>query len=59
MDRIRELPGVEQATLALGVPGPGMRGTMLGGLTVPGVAPPSGQRFFQPIWNIVEIISVW
>ena len=53
-DRIRELPGVEQATLALGVPGPGMRGTVLGGLTVPGVPPPSGQRFFQPVWNIVE-----
>jgi len=54
VDRIRQLPGVEQATLALGVPGPGARGTMLGGLTVPGVPPPAGQRFFHPAWNIVE-----
>lgn len=53
VDRIRQLPGVEQATLALGVPGPGARGTMLGGLTVPGVPPPGGERFFQPTWNIV------
>ena len=27
---------------------------MLGGLMVPGISPPAGQRFFQPIWNIIE-----
>lgn len=54
VERIRGLAGVERATVALGVPGPGGRGTMLGGLTVPGVFPPNGQRFFQPRWNIVE-----
>ena len=54
VERIRELAGVESATAAFGVPGPGGRGIMLGGLTVPGVPPPAGQRFFQPLWNIVE-----
>jgi predicted permease len=54
VERIRQLPGVEGATAAFGVPGPGGRGVMLGGLIVPGVSPPAGQRFFQPVWNIVE-----
>ena len=54
VERIRELPGVERATAAVAVPGPGGRGMMLGGLMVPGISPPAGQRFFQPIWNIIE-----
>jgi predicted permease len=54
LERIRALPGVEKASAAFGVPGPGGRGIMLGGLTVPGVPPPAGQRSFQPLWNIVE-----
>ena len=54
VERIRELPGVADATAAFGVPGPGGRGILLGGLTVPGVSPPAGGRFFEPLWNIVE-----
>jgi putative ABC transport system permease protein len=54
VERIGQLPGVERATAALAVPGPGGRATMLGGLTIPGVSPPNGQQFFQPTWNIVE-----
>jgi putative ABC transport system permease protein len=54
VQRIGQLPGVERATAALAVPGPGGRGAMLGGLTIPGVSPPNGQQFFQPTWNIVE-----
>ncbi|MBI4263709.1 MAG: ABC transporter permease [Acidobacteria bacterium] len=44
IERVRALPGVETATLADRIPGPGARS--LGSLTVPGVAPPDGQPSF-------------
>jgi predicted permease len=51
--RVRQLPNVEQATVASLVPG-GFEAYHLGGVTVPGFAPADGQRFFFPSWNIVE-----
>jgi predicted permease len=52
VDRVRELPAVQTATIASGLPGGfEVRREML---TVPGVSPPSGQRFFIVDWNIVE-----
>jgi predicted permease len=50
--RARALPGVETATMADRVPGPGTNS--YGGVTVPGVAPPSGRPFFSPDWTLVE-----
>src|SRR5438876_4843238 len=52
VDRVRELPGVQTATVASGLPGgfEARRET----LTVPGASPPGGQRFFIVDWNIVE-----
>src|SRR3989442_6870431 len=52
VDRVRELPGVHTATIASGLPGgfEARRET----LTVPGVSPTGGQRFFIVDWNIVE-----
>jgi predicted permease len=50
--RVRELPGVQSATLAAMVP-LGNGGLGLGGLAVPGVAPPDGRRFFDADWNVV------
>jgi predicted permease len=51
--RVRQLPNVEQVTLAKLVPG-GFEAYHLGGVTVPGYAPADGQRFVFPSWNIVE-----
>jgi putative ABC transport system permease protein len=51
LDRVRALPGVEQATLADRAPGPG--GMSFGGITVPGVTPPRGQYFFLN-WTLVD-----
>jgi predicted permease len=51
LERVRALPGVQRATLADRAPGPG--GMSLGGITVPGVTPPSG-RFFFGNWTIVD-----
>jgi predicted permease len=51
LERVRALPGVQQATLADRAPGAG--GMSLGGLTVPGAAPPNGKYFFAN-WTIVE-----
>lgn len=52
LGRARSLPGVETATLADRAPGAG--GMSLGGLTVPGVTPPNGQRYFFANWTLVE-----
>lgn len=53
VDRVRALPRVEAATLADRAPRTS-GGIFLGGLTVPGVVPPSGQPFFMANWNIVR-----
>jgi predicted permease len=52
IQRVRELPGVQSATLAAMVP-LGGGGLGLGGLAVPGVQPPNGRRFFEADWNVV------
>jgi predicted permease len=52
VDRVRALPGVETATLANRVPGPGTMS--LGGVTVPGATPPNGAPFFSADWMLVE-----
>ena len=55
VDRVRDLPGVQAATLADQTPMPGVIRYMLGdGLTVPGVTPPNGQPFFMASWTTVE-----
>ena len=50
--RIRSLPGVESATLSVDLPLDGGR-MGLGGLRVPGKAPPRGD-YFAADWNVVE-----
>jgi predicted permease len=52
IQRIRDVRGVQSATLAAMVP-LGNGGMGLGGLTVPGVAPPQGRRSLDADWNIV------
>jgi predicted permease len=52
IQRVRDLPGVQSATLAAMVP-LGGSGLGLGGLAVPGVPSPNGQRFFDADWNVV------
>ena len=52
IERVRAIPGVEEATLADRQPGPGTM--VMGGLSVPGVSPPQGQNYFYPNWNVVE-----
>ena len=52
VDRVRALPGVEQATAAALVPG-GFQMRVCCGITVPGVSPPQGERYLQPAWNFV------
>jgi predicted permease len=52
LDRVRELPDVQTATIASSLPG-GFE-VRREPLTVPGVPPPNGQRFFIVDWNIVE-----
>jgi putative ABC transport system permease protein len=52
MDRVRALPAVEIATIADRAPGAG--GLTLGGLSIPGVTPPPGMRFFYPNWMLVD-----
>jgi ABC-type antimicrobial peptide transport system permease subunit len=53
VERVRQLPGVEAATIASVVPG-GLEGLSLGGITSAGFAPADGRRFRYPAWNIVE-----
>ncbi len=52
IQRVRELPGVRSATLSAMVP-LGGGGMGLGGLSVPGVQSPNGQRLFNADWNVV------
>jgi predicted permease len=52
VDRVRRLPDVRGATVAAVLPG-GFE-TWRHGVTVPGVSPPNGQRFFGVDWNIIE-----
>jgi predicted permease len=52
LERVRSLPGVETATLADRAPGPA--GMSFGGLTVPGISPPNGQKYFFANWTLVE-----
>ena len=51
-DRVRALPDVQQASVAVGLPG-GFE-TQRRAVSVPGVTPPDGQRFFSVDWNNVE-----
>jgi predicted permease len=53
IEQVRRLPDVQAATIARVLPG-GFEGIGLGGVTVPGLALPNGERFFWPSWNIVE-----
>src|SRR5207247_1504497 len=53
VDRVRELPDVQAATVARVLPG-GFEGIGLGGVALPGVAPPAGPVVFGPSWNVVE-----
>ena len=52
IEGVRALPGVEVATLADRLPGPGTM--VMGGLSVPGVLPPQGLPYFFPNWNVVD-----
>jgi putative ABC transport system permease protein len=52
IDRVRQLPAVEAATIARVLPG-GFEGIGLGGVTAPGEALPA-DPLFVPAWNIVE-----
>jgi predicted permease len=52
LDRVRTLPEVQAASLALVLPG-GFE-TQGRAVTVPGVTPPHGQRYFNVDWNVVE-----
>lgn len=53
VERTRGLPGVASASAATSPPGSG-RARICCGVTVPGTAPPDGEPFFQPYWNVVE-----
>jgi predicted permease len=52
IERVRAVPGVQSAVLAAVLP-LGSTGMGLGGIAVPGVAPPQGRRLFDADWNIV------
>jgi predicted permease len=51
VERAHALPGVVSATIADHAPGAGV--LMLGGVSVPGVSPPSGATYFALTWNLV------
>jgi predicted permease len=53
VERVRALPRVEHATMAVALPG-GFESISLGGLAVTGVQPPRGARLFQADCNVVE-----
>jgi predicted permease len=53
MERVRNLPGVEAATIATVFPG-GFEGIGLGGISVEGAIPPDGAPSFAPTWNVIE-----
>jgi predicted permease len=52
VNRVRGLPDVQSASMALVLPG-GFE-TQRRALTVPGITPPNGERFFGVDWNVVE-----
>lgn len=52
MDRVRRLPGIQSASLADRIPGPGTMS--FGGVTVPGVTPPNRAPFFYPNWLLID-----
>ncbi len=52
IQRVRQTPGVQSATLSAIMP-LGGGGLGLGGLSVAGVEPPKGRRFFDADWNVV------
>jgi predicted permease len=52
IDRVRQMPAVASATIAA-VP-PGGFEVRRHGLTVPGIPPPRGRRFWDVDWNLVE-----
>jgi predicted permease len=51
VDRLRALPGVQEATVATTLP---MGGSWRLRLTVPGILPPAGQRFWEVNGSMVE-----
>lgn len=53
LERVRDVPGVDAASLAYLVPGGGAE-LFCCGITAPGVTPPAGQDAFAPHFNIVE-----
>jgi predicted permease len=53
IERVRAIPGVDEASLAAVVP-LGGGGMGLGGLSAPGVTAPNGRDFFDADWNVVE-----
>jgi predicted permease len=53
IERVRQAPAVQEATIAAVFPG-GFEGIGLGGIGVPGGSSPNGQRSFSADWNIVE-----
>jgi predicted permease len=52
VQRVRELPGIQSATLSAMVP-LGGAGLGLGGLALPGAEPTRGGRFLDADWNVV------
>jgi predicted permease len=50
--RVQDLPEVQHASLAVAIPG-GFE-VQRRAVSVPGVTPPNGQRFFGVDWNVVE-----
>jgi predicted permease len=52
IDRVRQLPGVQAATLARSTPG-GFE-EMQRGIAATGYTPPDGQRFVAATWNVIE-----
>src|SRR4051794_2299700 len=53
LQRVRQLPSVQAATIARVPPG-GFEGIGIGGVKIPGTAPPAGAPAFSYSWNIVE-----
>ncbi len=53
IERVRQMPTVQDATIAAVLPG-GFEGIGLGAIGVPGGSSPNGQRSFSADWNNVE-----
>lgn len=55
IDRLRQLPAIQAASVADRAPNPGIVMMMFGDrITVPGVNPPNGQPYFTPNWTAVH-----